>query len=112
MWLERAAQGGHQAAMIKLGVRAQEAGDVTQARQLYEQAAGQGSTIAMFNLGLLHEQSDPTVARGWYEKAVAANDADAMFNLGRLLEREDPDAARALWKRAAAAGQAEAQERL
>ena len=113
MWLERAAaKGGHRDAMIKLGVICEQAGDLDQARQLYEQAANAGSTIAMFNLGLLQEQGDPTVARGWYEKAAKAGDADAMFNLGRILERDDPEAARAWWKRAAAAGQPEAQERI
>ncbi|MDQ3723532.1 MAG: sel1 repeat family protein [Actinomycetota bacterium] len=111
MWLERAVKSGHRDAMIKLGVRAQEAGDLGEAHELYAQAAGAGSALGMFNLGLLLEESDPTAARSWYEKAVAGGDADAMFNLGRLLEHDDPDAARALWERAAAAGQPEAQER-
>jgi TPR repeat protein len=113
MWLERAsAKGGHRDAMVKLGVLSEQAGDLRQARQLYEQAANAGSTVGMFNLGLLQEKTDPTVARVWYEKAAAAGDADAMYNLGRMLEPDDPDAARAWWKRAAAAGQPEAQERL
>ena len=112
MWLERAAKGGHHDAIVKLGVMAQEVGELADARMLYEQAATAGSTVGMFNLGLLLQDTDPKTACGWYLQAVEQGDADAMFNLGRLLEAEDPEAARDLWKRAAAAGQIEAQDRL
>jgi TPR repeat protein len=40
---------------------------------------------AMFNLGLLLEDSDPGQARRWWEKAAEAGHVGAMFNLGVLL---------------------------
>ena len=51
--------------------------DVVRARELFEQAANAGNTVAMFNLGLIHQQArgvpqDYVKAREWFEKAAAA----------------------------------------
>ena len=57
--------------------------DYAKAREWYEKAAANGSTDAMFSLGVLYANGqgvaqDYAKAREWYEKAVAKGDTNAM----------------------------------
>jgi TPR repeat protein len=72
----------------------------------YAVAAEAGDSGAIYNLGVLLEDSDRNQARRWYEKAADAEHATAMYNLGVLLEDTDPDQARRWFEKAAEAGAA------
>jgi len=88
--------------------------DYAAARDLYEKASAQGSSLAMYSLGLLYAEGkivplDYTEARRWYAKAVALNSAFAMPELAALCEKglggpEDPAEALRLYRAAATAG--------
>ena len=71
-------------------------------------AAEAGDPDAMYNLGVLFNDSDPAQARQWYERAALAGDRDAMYNLGQLLYDSDPAQARKWWQQAAQAGHTDA----
>jgi TPR repeat protein len=63
--------------------------DYAKARELYEEAAAQGSTNAMFNLGTFYDYGrgmaqDYAKAREWYQKAADKGDADAKARLDEL----------------------------
>jgi TPR repeat protein len=63
--------------------------DYAKARELYEKAAGQGSTNAMFNLGTLYDYGrgvaqDYAKAREWYQNAADKGDADAKARLEQM----------------------------
>jgi TPR repeat protein len=96
--------------LVKLGRALQAGKQFARARTAYEQAAEQGNTAAMHNLGTLFggfgEKLDLAEATRWYERAAAAGNSDSMVNLGYLLAQGiggKRDEARALhWFRKAA----------
>ena len=79
---------------------AYQAGQHDYAAAATEPLANAGHAGAMFNLGLLLEDSDPPAARGWYERAADAGDAEAMNNLGVLLADSGPASRARAWYRA------------
>lgn len=81
-------------AQIERGVAAHQAGNVDQARRLYEEVLQKepANAVAHFNLGVvLQEAGDNEQAEEHYRRAVAANPdfVQARFNLSILLERTD-----------------------
>jgi TPR repeat protein len=88
--------------------------DYSAARKQYDRAADLGSSIAMFNIGILYEKGrgvaqDFAEAKRWYEKAAAAGNPGAMTAIGYLYDaglgvRQDYSEAKRLYEKAAASG--------
>ena len=106
MWLERAAEDGHQDALVKLGVQAQQAGERDarassmssgrgrqHARDVQPRPAARGPSRKVARAGTRKPSRRATLRR-CSTSAVSA------------VEAPDPAGARALWERAAAGGQA------
>jgi TPR repeat protein len=74
--------------------------------------ANKGNSVAMYNLGVLLNDTDPAQAREWWQQAAEAGQARAMYNLGVLLNDTDPAQAREWWQQAAEAGHAGAMNNL
>ncbi len=89
---------------FSIAVAADDAEKLKVSQAAMEPLAHAGHSDAMFNLGVLLEDSDPDVARDWWEKAANAGHAGAMFNLGVLPADSDPDAPRDWYEKAAHAG--------
>ncbi len=79
------AASGDPKVMVKLGRRADEAGDLDAARVWYEKATALGNTEAMNKLGFLAQQAgDKDAARAWWEQAAKLGHPHAMNRLGSL----------------------------
>ena len=98
--------------------------DDPKAAAWYRFAAGEGSPLAMVNLGLMHRKGwgglpkDDVAAEFWYRKAADAGSPAGMNNLGFLYEyglgglnKSETDALAWYWK-AASLGQSQAKESL
>lgn len=71
------------------GAAAYEAGDYSEAANIWRPLAEDGDALAQFNLGLLHETGrgvaeDPAEAAGWYERAARQGMVRAQYNLALL----------------------------
>lgn len=74
-------------AVCEQGVQAYGAGDLFNARSLFEQAAHAGSTRAMMNLGVLGLQDDDTAqAERWFTAACDAGEPEGYYGLGQTYE--------------------------
>lgn len=92
-WYKKAAEQGHVAAQLNLGVMYNTGAgvkqDYGQAARWYEKAAAKGNAKAELNLGILYDQGlgvskDLKKAYDLYRKAAARGVADAQYNLGIL----------------------------
>ena len=71
------------------GAAAYEAGDYSEAANIWRPLAEEGDALAQFNLGLLHETGrgvaeDPAEAASWYERAARQGMVRAQYNLALL----------------------------
>ena len=69
--LEAAANAGDTDAMLKLGIRAHNAGDIGLAKSWFTKAANLDHPQAMDNLGIIAKQAeDLGLAKSWFTKAA------------------------------------------
>jgi len=109
---------GNAAMKMRLGFAYNANKDYAQARNWFEQAAADGNSSAMTNLGVLYRDGNGVVAdflqaRAWFEQAYAKGSVLAMRNLGFLYANgqgvpQDFAQARRWFEQAAAQGNAEA----
>ncbi len=98
------------------------AGNLAEARKIWEKMAGDGDGQAMNNLGVLYDQGlgvEPDIGRAvhWFAQAANAGNPSGMSNYGRMLEQgrgipPNPAEAARWFDQAARKGQAEAQYNL
>ena len=106
-WMEALDEAASEDERFAIGLAAAEQGNIAIASKSWLPLARRGISDAMFNLGVLLQDSDPDQAREWWQRAAQAGHADAMYNLGVLLKDSDPDQARRWYERAAQAGHTE-----
>jgi hypothetical protein len=104
VWLAALDEAASDDACFAIGVVAADQGNSAIALKSFLPVARRGISVAMFNLGVLLEDSDPAQARQWWQRAAHAGDTRSMHNLGVLLEDSDPAQARQWYERAAQAG--------
>jgi len=112
VWLAALDEAASEEARFAIGLAACDQDNTAIALKSWLALARKGMSEAMFNLGVLLEDSDKNQAREWYERAAQADDASAMYNLGLLLEDSDKNQARKWWQQAAQAGHAAAMNNL
>jgi TPR repeat protein len=97
---------GDSNAMVQMGLMAEEAGNLQEARSWYLRAIELGNIQAICNLGLLeHESGDLVEAKKHYENALSAGELWPLNNLGRIAELQgDNEAARSYYEKAAKNG--------
>lgn len=105
--------------LFREGEAAEEAGDLSSALFLFEQAARMGDADAQFNCGVMYSKgqgaaADPVKALYWYEQAAQQGETYAQFNLAMLYysgrgTAEDKAKALAWFEKAAQQGYADAQ---
>jgi TPR repeat protein len=107
-WYERAATLGHAEAMIGLGIRASQAGNLAEAETRYRSAVATGSVRAMVNLGivLMRQQDRAPEGIDWWRKAAETGDIQARYLLAEHLASKslNSEEARKLWESAASDG--------
>lgn len=90
-WYKKAAEQGHEASQLNLGVMYNQGRGVKQdykeAAHWYEKASAQGNAKAQLNLGILYDQGlgmkkDIIKAAEYYRKAAEHGIRDAQYNLG------------------------------
>jgi TPR repeat protein/GTPase SAR1 family protein len=86
-WFERAAAIGNADELVRIAHALRKSGDLMRAVELYEKAAGSGSTAAMFNLTLCYANGKGVAksaekAVELYQRASDLGNVSAMINLG------------------------------
>ena len=112
VWLAALDEAASDDACFAIGVVAADQGNSAIALKSFLPVARRGISVAMFNLGVLLEDSDPAQARQWWQRAAQAGHTGAMYNLGVLLEDSDPAQARQWYERAAQGGDTDAMHNL
>ena len=106
-----ASRGQHEHAkgvFVRIGGRAFDEGDISEAGEWYRRAAVAGHNDAAYRLGELLQSDEPGEARRWFEQAAASGHNDSAHALGDLLRGNAPAEARQWYERAATAGHANA----
>lgn len=90
-------------ALVESGLRAQNAGQLTQALRDYEQATAKDPRIAVayYDIGVIHQQQHGVAAAEQaYERALAVDPKykPALFNLAILLTPTDPVRAESIYR--------------
>ncbi len=81
--------------------------DVRKGIEYWEKAASNGSSDAMFNLGICYEQGVPGITEDidkaiyWLEKGSELGNATCMANLGNIIQDKEPERAFELYSKAA-----------
>ena len=99
-------------ARFAVGLAAAAQSNTRIASEAWSPLAAKGNIRAMFNLGVLLNDSDPSQARRWYEKAARTGNPNAMNNLGVLLAASHPARARRWFEKAAKTGDPDAMHNL
>ena len=120
-WLRRSVDGGYRDALWLLGseyARCETVAGYRLARRIFEQAAADGDSDAMNDLGVLYEHArgvrrNYEIAHEWYTRSAVNGNRHGMFNLGSLFDRglgtaQDYKSARQWYLKAARLRQASA----
>lgn len=88
-WYERGCKAGALDGCAKLGFQRLAAGDISDARSLFEKACDGGNGLGCANLGALYADGegvdrDPNKARGLFERACTSNDGFGCASLGAM----------------------------